>query len=116
MMSRWYQPVFRTRLALHRHSVQEFITTRQGIADLARHHLNFAGMKLPRGNDLRALGRMAWGPEVRIAFAPAEKCGSMRSASTRPKPRNRCLCRAEQEVRTSVLRRWLVPVEIPLVE
>jgi len=72
MMSRWYQPVFRTRLALHRHSVQEFITTRQGIADLARHHLNFAGMELPRGNDLRALGRMAWGPEVRIAFAPAE--------------------------------------------
>ena len=71
-MSRWYQPVFRTRLALHRHSVQEFITTRQGIADLARHHLNFAGMELPRGNDLRALGRMAWGPEVRIAFAPAE--------------------------------------------
>jgi hypothetical protein len=60
MMSRWYQPVFRTRLALHRHSVQEFITTRQGMADLARHHLNFAGMELPRGNDLRALGRMAY--------------------------------------------------------
>ena len=60
MMSRWYQPVFRTRLALHRHSVQEFISTRQGMADLARHHLNFAGMELPRGNDLRALGRMAY--------------------------------------------------------
>jgi len=26
----WYQRIFRTRLAPHRHAVQEFITTRQG--------------------------------------------------------------------------------------
>src|SRR5712675_2133435 len=30
MMSPWYQWIFRTRLALHRHAVQEFVTTRQG--------------------------------------------------------------------------------------
>ena len=30
MMSRWCEPVFRTRLAPHRHAVQEFITTCQG--------------------------------------------------------------------------------------
>ena len=30
MMNRWYQRIFPTRLAPHRHAVQEFITTRQG--------------------------------------------------------------------------------------
>jgi hypothetical protein len=30
MMRPWYQRLFRTRLAPHRHAVQEFITTRQG--------------------------------------------------------------------------------------
>jgi hypothetical protein len=30
MMSPWYRQIFRTRLAPHRHAVQEFITTRQG--------------------------------------------------------------------------------------
>jgi hypothetical protein len=30
MMRPWYQRIFRTRLAPHRHAVQEFITTRQG--------------------------------------------------------------------------------------
>src|SRR5437762_1388297 len=30
MMSQWYRRIFPTRLALHRHAVQEFITTRQG--------------------------------------------------------------------------------------
>ena len=36
--------------------MQEFITTRQGMADLACHHLNFAGIELPRGNDRLATG------------------------------------------------------------
>src|SRR5438552_3596411 len=30
MMSQWYRRIFPTRLAQHRHAVQEFITTRQG--------------------------------------------------------------------------------------
>jgi hypothetical protein len=30
MMSPWYRKIFPTRLAPHRHAVQEFITTRHG--------------------------------------------------------------------------------------
>ena len=43
MMSPWYCQIFRTRLAPHRHAVQEFITTRHGSA----------GFRPPKNDDGR---------------------------------------------------------------
>jgi predicted phage terminase large subunit-like protein len=48
MMSPWYQRIFRTRLAPHRHGVQEFITTRQGY----RLATSTGGVLTGRGADL----------------------------------------------------------------
>src|SRR6266850_8215258 len=48
MMSPWYQRIFRTRLAPHRHAVQEFITTRQGY----RLATSTGGVLTGRGADL----------------------------------------------------------------
>jgi len=48
MMRPWYQRLFRTRLAPHRHAVQEFITTRQGY----RLATSTGGVLTGRGADL----------------------------------------------------------------
>src|SRR5712671_2327927 len=48
MMSPWYQRIFRTRLAPHRHAVQEFITTREGY----RLATSTGGVLSGRGADL----------------------------------------------------------------
>src|SRR6202048_871167 len=48
MMSPWYRRVFPTRLAPHRHAVQEFITTRQGY----RLATSTGGVLTGRGADL----------------------------------------------------------------
>src|SRR6202047_4512207 len=48
MMSPWYRRIFATRLAPHRHAVQEFITTRQGY----RLATSTGGVLTGRGADL----------------------------------------------------------------
>src|SRR5438552_9922637 len=48
MMSPWYRQIFPTRLAPHRHAVQEFITTRQGY----RLATSTGGVLTGRGADL----------------------------------------------------------------
>jgi hypothetical protein len=68
-------PPFRARV--HHHS--------SGMADLARHHLNFAGMELPRGNDLRALGRMAYCLDA-MAVGIQHEGAVIISVIVRPKP------------------------------
>jgi hypothetical protein len=74
MMRPWYQRIFPTRLAPHRHAVQEFITTLQGY----RLATSTGGVLTGRGADFILI-------DDPLKPDESERCVSSRASMTRPR-------------------------------
>jgi predicted phage terminase large subunit-like protein len=90
MMSQWYRRIFATRLAPHRHAVQEFITTRQGY----RLATSTGGVLTGRGADMILIDD---------ASKPEEALSDARRNATNEWFRNTLLSRLNDKFRGAIV-------------